>query len=262
MPLLKATAFDLSIAHPWVPPSRFRLNSFRHKGYWYHGKSRELRTMQLFDTLIRPNDTVAEVGGHIGFISMFFAKLVGDNGRVVVFEPGSNNLPYLRHNVHLLANVQVIEQAVSSVDGVASLHEESLTGQNNSLVPDFEGLARNASIAFVESQVRTRQVKTTRLDTFFSRECVDFIKIDIEGHEYRALEGAAGIIEKCHPVMMVEVQADRAPIFDMFTALGYQLFNDRLVSHRAPESLGGNVFCLPPERADQLRRVLGRDVSI
>jgi len=96
MPLLKATAFDLSIAHPWVPPSRFRLNSFRHKGYWYHGKSRELRTMQLFAKLIRPNDTVAEVGGHIGFISMFFAKLVGDNGRVVVFEPGSNNLPYLR----------------------------------------------------------------------------------------------------------------------------------------------------------------------
>ena len=250
MPLLKASAFDMSIAHPWVPPSRFRLNSFRHKGYWYHGKSRELRTMQLFALLIQPESTVAEVGGHIGFICMYFAKLVGNNGKVVVFEPGSNNLPYLRHNIRLLANVQLIEQAVSSMDGMAVLHEESLTGQNNSLVPSFQGLSRNAAFAYVDTNVCSRQVPTVRLDTFFQGANIDFVKIDIEGHEYAALLGAEQLLRRCHPKLMVEIQADHSSIFDMMSQLGYRMFNDRMDEHRSPATLHGNVFCLHSSHAD------------
>ena len=41
LPVLKLTAFDFSIAHHWTG-DRLRLNSFRHKGYWYHGWSANL----------------------------------------------------------------------------------------------------------------------------------------------------------------------------------------------------------------------------
>jgi len=249
MPLLRASAFDLSMAHPWVPKSRFRLNSFRHKGYWYHGRARELGTMQLFEKLIRPQDTVVEVGGHIGFITMYLARLVGDGGKVVVFEPGSNNLPYLRHNTRSLATVQIVEQAVSSEDGMAILHEESLTGQNNSLVASFQGFAMNAAHAYVDTDVCSREVPIVRLDTFFHGVNVDFIKIDIEGHEYAALRGAEQLLRRCHPKMMVEIQADQSAIYDMLSELGYRLFNDRMHEHRSPETLRGNVFCLHSSHA-------------
>lgn len=249
MPLLKASAFDLSMAHPWVPKSRFRLNSFRHKGYWYHGRARELGTMRLFEELIRPQDTVVEVGGHIGFITMYLAKLVGVSGKVVVFEPGSNNLPYLRHNTRSLATVQIVEQAVSSEDGMAVLHEESLTGQNNSLVASFQGFAVNAAHAYVDTDVCSREVPIVSLDTFFHGVNVDFVKIDIEGHEYAALRGAEQLLHRCHPKMMVEIQADQSAIYDMLSELGYRLFNDRMHEHRSPETLRGNVFCLHSSHA-------------
>ena len=77
LPIIKWTAFDFSMKHPWSNNGKVRLNSFLHKGYWYHRKNREKRSMLLFSSLIKEGDTVVEVGGHIGFISTYFASLVG-----------------------------------------------------------------------------------------------------------------------------------------------------------------------------------------
>ena len=118
-----------------------RLHSFRHKGYWFHGRRREAATMALFPRVIRQGDLVAEVGGHIGYISQYFSQLVGESGHVVVFEPGPNNLPFLRRNTRDLPNVQVVALGVGREPGHADFFIEGLTGQNNSFVANFEGLA-------------------------------------------------------------------------------------------------------------------------
>lgn len=248
MPALKACSIDISIGHPWVPHRRYRLNTFRHKGYWFHGKSRESQTMKLFAELVQPGHTVAEVGGHIGFISMWLSMLVGPTGRVFVFEPGSNNLPYTRANVRALDNVSLVEAAVSDVDGCAALYEESLTGQNNSLVKDFAGFRANSAIAHVPINVRRNDVSTVRLDSYFACRGVDFIKIDIEGHELMALRGARGLLARSLPTIMVEVQADQDGVYELLTGLGYRLFTDRMTELRESAQLRSNVFALHPHR--------------
>lgn len=48
--------------------------------------------MKTLAELARPGDTVVELGGHIGYLSVHLAKIVGDDGTVIVFEPGPNNL--------------------------------------------------------------------------------------------------------------------------------------------------------------------------
>ena len=91
LPLLaKFGNFDVTIKHHYTG-DRLRLNAFKHKGYWYLGKDRERNVMSSFERLICKGDTVIEVGGHIGYVSLFFAKLAGDTGHVFVFEPGANN---------------------------------------------------------------------------------------------------------------------------------------------------------------------------
>ena len=100
MKILKKLDFDISIKHHWTR-RKLKLHLFKHKGYWYHGKRRENASMQLFDRLIHAGDNVVEVGGHIGYISLFFSKLVGNQGGVMVFEPGVNNLPYIRKNIKI-----------------------------------------------------------------------------------------------------------------------------------------------------------------
>jgi hypothetical protein len=104
---------DFAIRHPWARESRVRLNLFRHKGYWYHGRGREAGTMALFQALLHPGQVAFDVGAHIGWITLWLAQLVGPQGRVLAFEPGSNNLGYLRRNVAPLPQVRLMEAAVA-----------------------------------------------------------------------------------------------------------------------------------------------------
>lgn len=116
-----------------------KVNTYRHKGYWYHNRGRELPTMEFFASLIQTGDTVIEAGGHIGYITQYYSRLVGEEGRVAVFEPGCNNASYIDHNVRGLSNVVLERIAVASENGTATFYEDNVTGQNNSLLSDYEG---------------------------------------------------------------------------------------------------------------------------
>ncbi len=114
---LKLISRDLFIKNAFTGDNLF-LNLYRHKSYWYYGRARELATMQKFSSLVFADSVVVEIGGHIGFVSQYFSKLVGKKGEVIVFEPGSNNLPYLRVNLkNCINNVTLVEKAVSDKTG-------------------------------------------------------------------------------------------------------------------------------------------------
>lgn len=243
LPILKRFQKDITIRHHWVVNRSLRLNSFMHKGYWYLGKKREAKSMLLFSKLIGKGMTVAEIGGHIGYLSVYFSSLVGSSGRVIVFEPGSNNLPYIKSNIHGLENIVLVEKGVGAENGELMFFEDSLTGQNNSFVENFEGLRNNAEVAFTSVSVERRTVEVTNLDSYFLDSCPDFIKIDIEGYEYAALQGAANLLKKL-PMVMVEVQANSVEIFEIFDSLGYVIFDEGGVKAEQSSNLNGNMFCL------------------
>lgn len=233
---------DVHMRHHYTG-RRLRLHSYRHRGYWFHGRRRECETMQFFEQILRPGDVVVEVGGHIGYITMWFAELVGTAGRVVVFEPGRNNLPYLRQNVAELANVEVVESAVCNQDGIATFYEEELTGQNNSLLGDYERFARNRESAHSSQQYRPCEVTTVRLDSSLNARSIvpTLIKIDIEGAEYLALEGAKGILVQHRPMLMVEVTRQAEDVFKLLSGAGYMLFTPEGALLRGPEGVIDNV---------------------
>jgi FkbM family methyltransferase len=237
---------DVSVKHHYTG-ERIRLHSFRHKGYWFHGRHREEDSMAAFGRLVRPGDCVLEAGGHIGYLSLYFAHLVGERGSVHVFEPGSNNLPYLRRNVTAKPNIATIERALGRENGVLPLHLEDLTGQNNSLVPGFAGLIVNQRNA-VKAHVVEQLVET--LDAYVEQTSVapDFIKVDVEGFEWEVLCGAAQTLRRHRPVLMVEVQSHRAEIAELLRGLDYRLYQADGRAIAAPPTGTVNVFCLPPGR--------------
>jgi FkbM family methyltransferase len=143
---------DIAIRHHYTQ-DKIVLHSFKHRKYWYHDDNREKETMMVLAELIREGDLVIDVGGHIGYVTLYFAKLVGPGGKVVVFEPGPNNLPYIRKNVSVASNIIVAEKAVTDFAGKVTLYVENLTGLNNSLLVDYEPLdnnARNAGITSID----------------------------------------------------------------------------------------------------------------
>ena len=240
---------DVRIRHHYTQ-QRFKLHSYRHKGYWFHGVRREQQTMHFFAQVLRPGDTVVEVGGHIGYLSLWFAELVGRAGRIVVFEPGQNNLPYLRENVAAAGNVEIVEAAVSDRNGEATFYVEGLTGQNNSLLGDYARFAENRQRAFSKVSYQEQQVQTVRLDDFVQRRGlhVDLIKIDIEGAEYLALSGAKKLLAEQRPMLMVEVTQRQDEVFELLTSLGYQLLTPSGESLADAQDSDGNVCAIHPDR--------------
>jgi FkbM family methyltransferase len=203
--------------------------------------------MQLFAELIGPGDTVVEVGGHIGYLTVYLAQLAGPMGRVHVFEPGTNNLPYVRRNTAGHPHVRVHEQAVSDRAGVAQFHLENNTGQNNSLLEQCRVRRFNEATAFVNGAApSTVEVSCTTLDAFLQAAGGPrpaFVKIDVEGAELLVLRGMPELL-RAGPALMVEVTENAEDVLAVLGAASYQLFNDRRQSIDSPRRMRGNVFCL------------------
>lgn len=146
----------------------------------------------------------------------------------------------------------LVEAAVGETSGVVDFYEDNLTGQNNSVVKDFEGLKTNQALSYVVSSISKRAVDLIGLDEYFLDRSIDFIKIDIEGYEWSALQGARDIISRDSPALMVEIQASHNEIFEFFNALGYFLFNEGLDDLKRPSDLVGNTFCFHKDKHRQL----------
>lgn len=239
---------DISIRHHHTG-ERMTLHSFKHKGYWYYGKRRESESMALFARLVRPGDTVIEVGGHIGYLSLYYAQLVGPEGQVIVFEPGPNNLPYARANLHGKSNIRLVETAVADFCGKASFYVEEYTGQNNSLLSDYSRFDDNLSEAGIGAQMEKSvvEVDCTTLDEFAAKLAMpppSFVKIDVEGVELGVLRGMQGMLRAGSPALMVEVTEQASAVYELLTSAGYEAYSERGTPIRGAADVRENTFWL------------------
>lgn len=246
--VLKALKFisrDIVIKNPYTGDS-LQLNLYRHKGYWYFGKSRERATMKKFQQLIPVGANVVEIGGHIGFISQYFSFLVGEAGNVVVFEPGSNNLPYTLANTRSRKNIQLVEKAISDKPGEAVFYEDNITGQNNSLLPDYKNADGVSKTHGEKLEKYRRVVQVTTLDDYLRERNLtcDFIKIDIEGFELNALKGMSETLRICK-ALMIEVTENQKEVSEILMANEFSIEDEKGNKLMPiPLAFNGNIFAL------------------
>jgi FkbM family methyltransferase len=120
-------------------------------------------------------------------------------------------------------NVRVHEIALSDHSGDAELFIPQEDEQ-----PIYGLASLEPGLALSARQVISMKVPTARLDTVV-RHDVDFVKIDVEGHELNVLNGSVELLEHCQPVFLVEAeerhrqQATRS-IFEFFESRSYRGF--------------------------------------
>lgn len=150
---------------------------------------------KIFRQHIKEGMTVIDVGAYIGYYSLLASRLVGDKGRVYAFEPSPECLGLLHKNIQLnnCKNIQVFEKAVTDKSGHTTFY---LSPRN---------LSTSSTLKTFQDQ-RQIKVLTTTLDETIGDDKIDFIKIDIEGGETKALKGMSRIIENSPNLrMMIEV---------------------------------------------------------
>lgn len=138
---------------------------------------------QVLD-LIPAHSVVVDVGASLGDHTAAYATKAGT---VHAFEPQPEPFECLRQNCEGLKNVVLHNCGLSDRAAALTLKREENAGASHI---DPEG---DVPVAVVT------------LDSLGLSPAL--IKWDIEGHEVRALRGARGTIMRCHPIMVIEVNA-------------------------------------------------------
>ncbi len=206
--------FDLSDIVDW------------HLYFGFKDEGREV----LFSKVSK-GDTVIDVGANVGDTLMNFAKSVGEEGLVFGFEPDKNNFRRLTKNISLNDS---IKNMMAYNIGLGDEEGEYLIKMNET-EPGNAGSKRIIGASKSDSP-NEMKVIVKKLDDYMEHlkvTKVDFIKMDIEGFELKALKGAIGTIKKYKPMLFLELHdvklreqgSDGNQLLNFLEDLGYSSVN-------------------------------------
>ena len=220
MPSLKEYDNSIRITNPYVPE-------------------------QIIPKFCKPGNVVMDIGANVGEWTLHMAKMVGETGRVFSIDPIPSMTKALKKTIAVnnLSQVSVSQYAMSNKIGHSKLVSpfdkdnrvksgwSRLTGDEEYCSPEELMTATYPGIKEV-TKINTIEVQTITLDGFISEKCIkrlDFIKIDVEGHERWVIEGGQQTLKTLKPSLVLEVGAekkkeDREKIADQLRTLGYEIF--------------------------------------
>jgi FkbM family methyltransferase len=214
----------------------------------------------VFSHLVKPGETVWDIGTERGWFTLHLAKLVGNTGRVDSFEAFPPTFEKLMTNVALnnLAWVKANCAAVSDKSSKMWFVPPSNDVTNNvSYLNECNGVGYLTDL-FQNGAI---EVDTISLDEYYSVqgiEKVSLLKMDIEGAEVRALNGAKNLIKKDKPILAIEFNRQTAlrasssveELNDLIKSFGYKmyLFEGKFIPFVLENHSGDivlNVYCFP-----------------
>ena len=217
----------------------------------YHGLY-DMEEMSFLLAWLRSGDTFVDVGANIAPYSLLAASIEGV--RAVAFEPGDEARERAAANVALNGahdRLVLSAAAVSDRDGHARLTAAALP--TDRLVDDDGPPAPGGT--------PTREVPTVRLDSYDTSEGlgrVALVKVDVEGHELDVLAGAAELLDRHRPALVLEVNEPVAPLVEWIDRAGYvpvryDWERRELRPRDRPAGRGGNVVLVPDLAAARAR---------
>jgi FkbM family methyltransferase len=220
------------------------------RGYFHmqvHAKAKDIRRrlveekeMALLPRFVDEGDHVLDIGANFAYYTTRLSTLVGGAGKVTAFEP----IPFTSGVCAALLkkfdaiNVALFQKGVGARDehvkfsvplqdsGAMSAGQAHILGRNNEL----EG--KEDYYSFTRATEFTCHV--VALDEFLSLDerPLSFVKIDIEGAEFYALQGMRRLLEEHRPVVLIEIQPfflegfgiEESALVNFIDQLGYDLY--------------------------------------
>ena len=176
----------------------------------------EQEIQEVLQLWLRPGMTVYDVGANVGFITVIAASLVGKRGSVCGFEPVPVLADQAVHNASLnqFRQVHIHRVALSDQDGEAVFQvSKNLTMGRLVNRESHEPDAANELV-----------VRKRKLDTLVAAEGLpapDLVKIDVEGAEAAVLDGAAEILQRTRPALLIELHSTNRAVAERLENLSF-----------------------------------------
>ena len=206
-----------------------------NKGIWLPDNETEKAftknyEIKSYKKLNLSGDMCLDIGAHVGIWSQRLSK---DYNEVICFEPLKKHIECHKKNCEGLKNITLHECALSNKNE----YRQITTKDRNSGMTTLEP---NISNRWSSKTKKVELVKTKILDDFnFGK--IDFIKLDVEGHEISVLNGAKETIKKYYPKIFIEVWDKH------YTKVSEVIFNMGYTMNKIDGR--GNYFC---EKLDSL----------
>ncbi len=188
------------------------------------GRGRRTRAMEYvyhLPALIRPGDTVIDIGANLGYYTVPMSRLAGPEGAVLAVEPVPVIYDVLRQNIRRCGNVTAYNCALGAENRPVEMANDSVAaagyfGTGRNYVAD--GGAAASAMRF-EAQMRRGS------ELFAPLQRIDLIKCDIEGYECVVLEEMLPLVRRHRPTLLIESGGDnRRRLVETFRREGYRPF--------------------------------------
>lgn len=165
----------------------------------------EMSLHRYFDLPYMPHtetETFVDAGGLDGKTSELFIQWCGGHyKKIYIFEPGKTNIIMCENRISSRGRVEIIPCGLWDKECVLKFTEKA-NGASY--------ISENAD----EKEENVTSVSVNALDQLISDD-ISFIKMDIEGSEYKAIKGAEQIIKRCHPKLAISIYHKLEDIWEL-----------------------------------------------
>lgn len=159
----------------------------------------------LLHQWVKEGDWALDLGANIGHYTAKLSNLVGPKGRVIAFEPFPKTFEILVSNVANLRHKNVTLVNAAASENCQVVHMD---------VPQFDVVGlENHYLASVSDSGAGLSVLSATVDSFAFPKPITLVKIDVEGHEFSALQGMKQTLLRDHPRVIIEGQDAKVEAF-------------------------------------------------
>ena len=160
--------------------------------YFAYKKREDMFEIQVINSILEKGQTVLDIGANIGFYTGIFSDIVGPGGRVHAFEPDVLNYSHLSRTFDGKNNVVLRQKAVSEKTETLKIYTSKLLNVDHRTYP-------------IEQYESSYDIEAVSIDDYVAGSFkIDFIKMDIQGNEVKALRGIKKTLDACKPVILTE----------------------------------------------------------
>ena len=200
---------------------KFQLNA--RQGDWYiFYECCVLQDYLRPPVVLKPGDTVLDIGGNFGAFALLAARRVGPTGRIYCYEPVRSSFERIERHIQIngLTNVVAVNAAVGATGGTVPLYRSSRSSADS--------LFRTVDGREGQGRIGVEMVEVIGIKDVLARiGSVTLAKIDCEGSEYDIFDALGDEDIKAIPQFAIETHRmagrSRKEIVGRLERLGYAI---------------------------------------